>query len=156
MKYYSETLNKLFESSEELIKEEKAYKKAQDEAQKKAAREQAAQEKAKAEFEQSKKQYAIAVEEADLRVSEAYKILEIAKDAAKELSEEYIKKLSDIIEPAKQEVKEAEMARLQAIREFNEKFGTYKVNLSGDRATAEYMRARNYLADIFNIFNKLN
>lgn len=155
MKYYSEMLDKLFESPEALAKEEKAYKKAQYEAQKKAQKLQEEQAKVKADLEQSKKQYAAAVEVADMQVSEAYKNLELAKEAAKELSDEYIKKLSEIIEPAKQAVKEAETKRLQAIREFNNKFGTYKVNLSGDRAVEEYIRARNSLGDIFNIFERL-
>lgn len=154
MKYYSDILNKLFDTPEALNQEEKAYKKQQQEAERKQKILQEKQAKEAAELEISKKQYAAAVELADQQVSEAYKNLEIAKQDAKALSEEFMKKLSEIMEPAKQAVKEAETVRLQAIREFTSKFGVYKANYNGERAAEEYMRARSRFDDFFTLFDR--
>ena len=142
MKYYSEMLDKLFDTSAQLKIEESdfiAKKKAAEDAEK---TKQAQQKQAREALEQSKKQYAAAVESADICVSEAYKVLELAKEDAKKLSEEYIKQLDAIMAPAKKAVADAEAAKFKAIKEFNERFGPYKVNYTGNRAVEEYQRSR--------------
>ena len=152
MKYYSDILDKLFDTEAQLESEEKAHidkKKAAEEAERVKK---AQQKRAQYDLEQSKKQYALAIEDADARVSEAYKLLDIAKESAKKLSEEYIKQLDAIMAPAKEAVEKAEAEKFIAIRKFNEKFGPYKVNYTGNKAVEEYQRAINIL-DPFQLFD---
>lgn len=153
MKFYSEILDKVFDTPEQLKVEEDKYaikQKAQEK--KRIAQEQAT--KANEALEQSKKQYAKAIEDADEKVKEAYNNLSLAQEKAKILSEEYIKELNNIMTPAREAVREAEATKLEAIRQFNQKFGVYKVSYTGNKAVEEYIRAINMFDNTFNIIDK--
>lgn len=142
MKYYSETLNTLFDTQEELILAEAA----QFEPEELEQPEEEAKEIEVAPVEETavtKKQLANAVEEADELVKEAYANYEAAKVKAEELSRAYLAEVDAIMEPAKQLVRDAEQARYEAIKKFNEVYGAYHVTYTGAKAADEMVKAMN-------------
>lgn len=147
MKYYSEKLDQLFDSMEELELAENPPKKKSS--------------KSKTVVEQmentsvstpSKKQLAAAVESADEAVKEAYAQYETAKSKVEELSQKYLTEVKTILEPAQKAVKEAEQKRYEAIRNFNDSYGAYQVTYTGARAADEMMKA---ISNINTRANKL-
>lgn len=131
MKYYSEDLKKLYDSEEELVSAEKE-----------------AQEK-KELAEVSRKEMAKKVDMANTRIELAYENYEEAKKQVNEIVEEAKKKINEIIEPAKKEIKDAENERLEAIRDFNSKYGVYTETYTGDKAVEQYNRTINHFNSIF-------
>lgn len=137
MKYYSEKLDKLFDSPEALADAEAGAKKR---GTKKAAVEKTvAEEPAQI----TRKQLAADVEAADEAVKEAYANYETAKVKAEELSKKYLAEVNEILEPAQKAVKDAERVRYEAIKKFNDNFGAYQVTYTGARAADEMMKAFN-------------
>lgn len=136
MKYYSEKLNEMFNSAEELLAAEGKIVKAK----KKATAEPAPDKQAEPEV-PTRKQLAAAVESADNAVKEAYVNYETAKTKAEELSKKYLEEINNIMEPAKTAVKNAEQQRYEAIRKFNDSYGAYQVTYTGTRAADELMKA---------------
>ena len=136
MKYYSEKLDKLFDSQEELLAAEasKARKK-------KATTIKEAPATVVEEEMPSRKQLAAEVETADEKVKEAYVNYEAAKVKVQELSQKYLAEVNNILEPAKKAVKDAEKVRYEAIRRFNDSYGAYQVTYTGARAADEMMKA---------------
>lgn len=139
MKFYSEKLDKLFETQEELIAAEHA---ATNKKKKKAVvtEEAPTAEETVAQV-PSKKQLAMDVEAADERVKEAYANYESAKSKVEELSKKYLAEVNEILEPAQKCVKDAEQSRYEAIRKFNDSYGAYQVTYTGARAADEMMKA---------------
>ena len=137
MKYYSEKLDRLFDSPEELAAAEapKARKK------KIASVVTEASDVPVQEAPPSRKQLAAEVEAADEAVKEAYVNYESAKVKAEELSKKYLAEVNAILEPAKKAVKDAEKVRYEAIRKFNDSYGAYQVTYTGARAADEMMKA---------------
>ena len=123
MKYYSEYLNKFYDSEEELVSAEKEA--------------------------QEKKEMAKKVDMANTRIELAYQNYEVAKKQVNEIVEEAKKKIKEIIEPAKKEIKDAENERLEAIRDFNSKYGVYTETYTGDKAVEQYNRAVRHFNSIF-------
>lgn len=140
MQYYSEKLNKLFDSVEELEREE--GKKTSKSATKKTASDKIVN-KQDEQTTPTRKQLAIAVEAADEAVKEAYAKYEAAKAQVEELSKKYLEETDKILEPAKAAVKNAEQNRYEAIRKFNDSYGAYQVTYTGARAADELMKAIN-------------
>ena len=135
MKFYSEKLNQIFDSAEELQLAEKGVGKKK----KKSITEQpVAEEPAAA---PSRKELATAVEEADEKVKQAYADYETAKVKAEELSKKFLEEINAILDPAQKAVKEAERMRYEAIRNFNDSYGAYQVTYTGARAADEMMKA---------------
>lgn len=130
MKFYSEKLDKLFDSMEELNAAEASTKKA-----KKISS------KTLETSVPTKKQLANEVEAADAKVKEAYANYEAAKTKAEEISKKYLAELNSILEPAEVAVKEAEKVRYEAIRKFNDSYGAYQVTYTGARAADELTKA---------------
>ena len=145
MKFYSEKLDQMFDSMEELLEAETPKKK-----KKKAVVEEVQQTEEPAM--PSRKELAAEVEAADQKVSEAYANYESAKIKAEELSKKYLAEVAEILEPAQKAVKEAEKARYDAIRKFNDSYGAYQVTYTGARAADDMMKA---ISNINSRANKL-
>lgn len=134
MKYYSETLKRLFDTPEELAEHEIAY----------------ARDKAKDEL--SKKVLSKKIEDADKLVDSAYKEYEDAKSRATEILEKSNQQVADILNEAKAKISKAEKERTNAIVAFNQKYGTYRVNYTGERAKNESERINRMINDVFSAF----
>lgn len=152
MKYFSEKLNKVYNSEAECQAAEMAF----DAEQKaKAEREAAIKEqenKVAIQTSKRKKELAKAVDDAEAKVAKAYEDYEVVKEEIKKLTEEYNKKISDLTNPAKEAITQAQRERFQAISEFNKEFGAYTTIYSGNRALEEMKRANSWINDIFNGF----
>lgn len=135
MKYYSEKLDRLFDSEEELKVAENPPKKT-----KKTSSEDSNKPTAE-ENVPTKKQLAAEVEAADVAVKEAYANYESAKVKVEELSKKYLDEINAILDPAKKSVKDAEQRRYDAIKNFNNSFGAYQVTYNGARAAEEFVKA---------------
>lgn len=131
MKYYSENLKKFYDSEQELLDAEKK----------------ANEQKEIAEL--SRKEMAKKVELANSRIDLAYSNYEEAKKQVAEIVEEAKNKIKELIEPAKKEIRDAQNERLEAIREFNSKYGVYTETYSGDKAIEQYNRVINHFDSIF-------
>lgn len=136
--FYSEILNKYFDSEEECIKQELIEK-----SKNTINRKSMSVEEQKAE---SRKQAAKVVESAERAVSEAYDELKKAEDKARIAYKE-------IVNPAKEKLQKAEKNRLEAIMDFNKKFGVYTKRYTGQEANDEFLRSLSHIEDLFNIFN---
>lgn len=133
MKFYSEKLDKLFDTPEELQAAETSKKK------KKAVNEQPVVDESATV--PTRKELASAVEAADERVKQAYADYETAKGKAEELSKKYLEEINALLDPAQKAVKEAERLRYEAIRNFNDSYGAYQVTYTGAKAADEMMKA---------------
>lgn len=120
MKYYSETLKKVFDSPEELEKAEKDAKAVE------------------VKTAETKKALAKRVEEATNAVSDAYAEYEKAKDKAAEILDKSNAEVAKILQDAKDVIKKAEEEKYKAIRLFNEKFGAYTTTYNGEKALKEF------------------
>lgn len=136
--FYSEILNKYFDSEEECVKQELAEKNKQVAiAQKKKESEQTKLE--------SRKQAAKIVEAAEAALYEARDDLRKAEVEAREAYEK-------IVSPAKKKLQEAEHKRYEAITEFNKKFGVYTKRYTGQEAKDELFNRLDEIEDLWNMF----
>lgn len=135
MKFYSEKLDKLFDTPEELQAAETSKKK------KKVVAEQSIVDETATV--PTRKELATAVEAAEERVKQAYADYETARGKAEELSKKYLEEINAILDPAQKSVKEAERLRYEAIRNFNDSYGAYQVTYTGAKAADEMMKAIN-------------
>lgn len=152
MKYYSETLNKNFDTEEECLKAEHAYKCNQhkaDEKLKKVVEEKKAKEQQLA---LTKKDLAAKVEQASAKVDEANNIYDAAKEKASDIINKAKEEAASILDAARAKVREAEKARYEALATFNEKFGPYTTTLTGEKAAAEYSKSIRRFNDVFTDF----
>ena len=148
MKFYSEKLNKLFDTPEELQAAETPKKK------KKAVTEPVVTEESATV--PSRKELASAVESADEKVKQAYADYETAKAKVEELSKKYLEEINAILDPAQEAVKEAERLRYEAVRNFNDNYGAYKVTVTGSRAAEDMIKAiSNINAHATNMFRDM-
>ena len=133
MKFYSEKLNKFFDDPEQLLIEEGCepveYEDCEDEAEETL------------EETPSRKELALAIEEADKLVAEANVNYNNAKLKAEELSKKYLDEIEQILNPAKKAVKDAERARYEAIKRFNDSYNGYQVTYTSARAADEFFKA---------------
>lgn len=143
MKYYSDVLDKLFETEDELKKAESLVeeeKKKNEELKKVESKE--------------KKQLSQEIEKADKELDEAYLLYEKAKQDMINLKKETDKKCAEILDNAKKQLKEAQNKKFDCIKKFNDQFGPYKVSYTGDRALTEMNRHFSWFDDLIsNFFN---
>lgn len=125
MKYYSEDLKKFYDSESDLLKAEEEAKKQKDI------------------VENSRKEMARKIDEANARIDTAYQSYEAAKKQVNDIINEAKKQVKNILDPAKKEISDAENARMEAIKEFNKKYGVYTETFSGDKAMEQYNRVLN-------------
>lgn len=141
MKYFSEKLNKAFDTEQLCLDAEAQYEKEQAEQKKK-------EELAIA----TKKEMANAIEKADQEIDMAYDSYNKAVKQVEELKKEYDKKAEEILKPAREAIKDAQKKRFNALKEFNQKYGTYTKTYTGDKALKEFNRLDS-LFDVFFPFN---
>lgn len=150
MKYFSELLNKPFDTEAECLEAEKEYTAQQKKIQKQL--EQAmAEKKAKEEaLNKSKKEMAKAIEDATKEKEEALKLYEVARQKAAAILEESNKEVQEILDAANVKVRAAEQKRLDAVIAFNKKFGTYTTTLTGTQAAEEYAKTMKIVDNTFS------
>ena len=161
--FYSEELNKYFDSKEECERAEFQYKqdKLDKEAKLAAAEEKKREELALASKE--KKELSKAVEEATQKVTEAYNAYDLAREDCEKLREEYESKITKlkadykeeyeaILSPVKEAIKKAEKEKYEAIAAYNKKYGTYSVIYSGEKAFDEFKRFSTLADRLFKDF----
>ena len=145
MKYYSDKLDQVFDTPEALEEAEAAIctcNRVDDNFDDKNLNKCECKCKEEAKL-PTKKQLAADVDAAEEKLRDAYAEYEVAKAQVEELSKTYLESVEAILTPAKEAVKNAEQARYDAIRKFNESFGAYQTVLTGDRAAKEMIRAIN-------------
>lgn len=134
MKYFSEKLNKTFDSEKECLKAEQEYEKVQQQLV-------ADQEKKANEISKRKKELSKVIEEAEDKLAEANKLYEIAQEKAAKILEESNKQVKEIMDVAEASVKNAEEAKFNAILNFNKEFGPYSISYTGAKAADEFNRS---------------
>ena len=132
MKYYSEILNKLYESEKELKDAEKAYN------------------DKNLQKENTKKELSNKIEAAEVALDAAHKNYEVVREEAAKLMDESNKQIVKMMNEAKDRITAAEKARTDAIVAFNQQFGTYRANYTGDRAKRESERINKIVNDLFS------
>lgn len=137
-KFYSEKLNKYFDTEDECVKCELKYD------------EEVAKKEAKlAEYSKTKKAYAKNIEDIESELEKAYADLDIAKKDAECVVEQAKKEIHDLIDPVETRIKELEKKRYGAITEFNEKYGPYSKILTGNEAAKEFQKAVKWFNNLF-------
>ena len=141
MKFYSEVLDKLFDSEEEVTTAETEYNESlvrQEEAKKKVSKE--------------KKALADEIEKADAELDKAYKYYEDAKQEVLLRKKNVDEECQSIMKEAKEYLKDAQANKLRLVEQFAEKFGSYSVSYTGDRAQKEMNRHLSWFDDLINHF----
>ena len=134
MKFYSEELKQFFDTEEQCLAEEEE------------ARQKVEEKKV------TKAKLAKAVEDADKALDDAYEGLEEAKKKVTELQKEYDAKVDEIMNPARDLIKECTKNRAEAIRAFNEKFGVYTTTYTGNKALNEMLKMEKLMDNMFRKF----
>lgn len=139
MKYFSENLNKLFDSQEEL---ESAEKSANEQREKEAAE--------KALVSKEKKACAEVVKAADANVDEAREKFQAARKEAQEILNKAYEEARGIVREASKELSEAQEKRYEALKDFNKKYGPYTMSYTGEQAYNEWKKAVETFNEFFN------
>ncbi len=142
MKYYSEILEQFYDDADKLIADETAHLEM-------IAAEEARLEEQKKKETNRKKTLATAIEVADAELEKAYKEFEAAKESCKKILDESNAKMVEILKPATELVKNAERARLDAVKAFNKEFGVFKTSYTGERAQKEFERSSKIFEELF-------
>ena len=122
MKYYSELTKKMYDT-------EDALKKAESEL---------TESKEKTAI--SKKESAKKVELADKKYRDALDSYDEAEIRVQDLIEQTKSKIEDMLKVPIQNIKKAKEERLEALLDFNKKYGPYTTSYSGEQASKEYER----------------
>ena len=101
-----------------------------------------------------KKKLSGEVDKAEENLKKAYADYESAKERAREVLEESNKQMLDILNPAKKAVEDAELAKTQAIKNFNKECGPYQKIYTGEAAQAELDRFNKQFNNLFVDFFK--
>lgn len=139
MKYFSEKLNKTYDTVEALESAEKEY----DEKQKSIA-------EANNKISNEKRKLAAAVESAEQHLADAYAYYDDTITQCKKIQEEANKQIAEKLDPAKKRVKEAEKRKYDALVEFNNKYGAYTTTVTGKRAYDEFQRTCSWMNELFD------
>ena len=135
MKYVSESLNKPFDTEKECLDAEAKYQQSKDAVSKR------------------KKELSKAIEDADDKITEANKAYDIAREKAKDILEKTNKEITELLDKAEKAVTDAEQEKLDAVKAFTKEFGTYKVNLTGEKAVDAFNRSLNRFNNFFKSFS---
>lgn len=131
MKYYSEILNKTFESEKDCLKAEENYK--------------AEQYKEKT----SRKLYADKVAVAEKKIAEANANYKEAKNKVEAIKKEALLEINEVLDEANQKLADARKEYDKALLEFTNKFGVYTKTFTGK--DAEKVSAE--LKDTFDVID---
>ena len=148
MRYYSEQLDKFFNTEKECIE-------AESEVERKAEIEKKKQEEKAIADQKLKKELAKKVDDAETALTEAYDSFKKKKEEADNFLKDAKIKYEKILDDAASDVRAAERNKMEAIKEFNSKFGVYSKVYNGDKAIKEMTRINSFLTDLFN-FNGLD
>lgn len=143
MKYFSEKLNKQFDTEKECLEAEAKY----DEEQKKT---EVAVSERKAEVSRRKKELSDQITVADKDIDSAYKELDAAKEEANKIVAEAKKRANEIVRKAVEKVDSAASTRRDLVEKFNDEFGPYMVTYTGSRADEEYNRLIRKIKNAFS------
>ena len=132
MKYYSETLSKLFDTENELKTAERSFR------------------DKNLQKENTKKELSTRIEAAEAALDAAHKNYEVVREEAAKLMDESNKQIIAMMNEAKEQITAAEKERTDAIVAFNQQFGTYRANYTGERAKRESERVNKMVNDIFS------
>lgn len=139
MKFYSEILKNFYDTEAQCHEAEEVHNK-----------ELEAKKMQESLVSKEKKQMSKRIEECDVALENAYAAYEAAKEKAKEILEKSNQEISDIITPAYDEVKKAQRQKLEALQDFNRKFGTYTTTYNGEKAVQEFNRATKWFDDLIS------
>lgn len=127
MRYYSDETKKFYDTVEELTKAE-----------------------------EEKKTTALSVSKQKKELSDAISLaddnLEKALNDYNKIKEDAYQTYLETLKPAKDAVDKAQKDKYEALSKFNEKFGTYMVSYTGDKALKEFERTSRLFNSIFNRF----
>lgn len=101
-----------------------------------------------------KKKLSGEVDKAEEALKQAYADYEAAKEQARKILEESNQQMLDILNPAKKAVEDAELAKTQAIKNFNKECGPYQKIYTGEAAQAELDRFNKQFNNLFVDFFK--
>lgn len=132
MKYYSEELKSMFDTEEQLL----------------AAEETARQKKESAKV--TKAKYAKAVKDAETQLEIAHTSYDEAISKIQELQKEYDQKVKEIMDPAVDQLVNAQKDRADAITKFNDKYGTYTTTYTGNEALKEFDKFVDRFSKLFD------
>lgn len=128
MKYYSEKLNKTFDTAEECRKAELDF----DNAQLSKEMEEVAKDVEKKSKSKEKKELVKKIEAASESVKAAKDEYQKAREKAAKILEYSNREIEKLLNAAEDKVREAKKAEFEAIAEFNERFGPYVRQYTAD------------------------
>lgn len=109
--------------------------------------------------EPTKKDLADKVQACEEKLKEAREMYSIAEQKVSDLSKKYLDEVNSILDPAKKAVQDAEVAKYNAIKEFNDSYGVYRVSYTGAKAAEElrhslerFENTRKWFDDLLNWF----
>ena len=152
MKYYSEVLNKNFDTIKELQSAESAFK--LEEMRRAKELEKAAQERKikEQEIADDKKKLVKAIDEAKAKVDEAQTIVRSSyqeyNDLVRIAKEQGAKKVAE----AKTKLNEASRDYYSAIKVYNDKYGVYQKTITNKDAVTEFNKLISSISDFWNLF----
>ena len=169
MKYYSERLDEVFDTEEELRLAEATLPEAQGKCDGdcdnckdpcySSDEDDLPADSIKKESLPTKKELADAVQKCDSDLKEAYNLYSVAEKKVEELSKKYLEEVDAILKPAKRAVRSAEEKKFEAVKRFNDIYGVYRVSYTGEKAAEEFNRAidrfysrRGWFDDLFRLF----
>jgi len=134
MRYYSDVTNKFYDNEKDLHE---------------------AEDKVLAEKKQTsldKKNLSKKIDETETALTLAYEDYDKAKAEVKKILEESNIKCQKILEEANNKINEAKATNTKALKEFTDKYGTYTVTYTGEKAQQEWQRHLKYFDKIFRDF----
>ena len=144
MKVYSELTKKFYETVEDCEKAEKEF----EEEKEKLALEKATKDR---EISKRKKELSDKIEAAEKSADEAYKRYCKVKEETDNDLAECLKKCKERLSESKRELIKCEEDKTNAIREFNQEFGTFQKRYTGDKAITEFNRWVNTFDRLFDV-----
>ena len=144
-KYYSEITGKYYDSEKECKKAEKEFEQRKGNV--------TVEENKEKSLSIQKKELAQKIESADEKIAEANSEYKIAREEANKILEEAKEKAQKILVEASNKIRIAEEDKVKAVKEFNNKFGTYNVVYTGAKATEELAKTIDRFDRLFrNLF----
>lgn len=152
MKFYSETLKKLFDSETELVKAEERATKLQQEEQDRKNKVSAEKKIAATKVQLATEAYDNATDAFEKKKKEILKDLDDAEAKAAEIINAANDKADAALKEATEELNKARIAKRDAITEFNKSYGPYKTVLTKEAAEKEYNRIAQDINTFFRFF----
>lgn len=137
--FYSEKLNKNFDTEKECLAAEKEYD-----------NNLLAEQEKKSLTSKRKKELSDNIVEAEKRVDSMYKLYEEAREKARDIISKANQEAEDILRAAANDLEKATEDRMLQIQEFNKEFGPYMTRCTGDKALDEYKKVIRRMRDLFN------